>query len=231
MSEKPSAVPQQLLLLRHGQVASHRGDVPVTDEGLVTAREVGRHLAERGLPLNLLCGSTRRTRETAEAIAQGARSAGARVLGPQVAAGLRNPDLYLAGARVDMVSSAEAFTAQVPDLDVETVTNSAFYEKWLVSGDRVGWWLDHPSPPGDDGHDVVRRVRRFAASLADLPAEVLTVGVTHSPVLRACLRDVTGEDAGEPAWVAGLEGRVEVDRTVHLRPLLQAPTGSAATPG
>ena len=38
---------QRLFLLRHGEVTSHRGDVPVTEEGLQTAVEVGRRLAGR----------------------------------------------------------------------------------------------------------------------------------------------------------------------------------------
>ena len=103
--------PPRLILLRHGEVASHRGDVPITDEGRRQATEAGRRLGGLG-SVRLLAGATRRARETAEGVADGLRAAGVPVTGPDVAFALRNPDLYLAGARVDMVSSAEAFAAQ-----------------------------------------------------------------------------------------------------------------------
>ena len=36
---------RRLLLLRHGEVSSHRGDVAVTDRGLDSAELLGRRLA------------------------------------------------------------------------------------------------------------------------------------------------------------------------------------------
>jgi len=106
---------QRLFLLRHGEVTSHRGDVPVTEEGLRTAVEVGRRLAGRADgAIRVISGETRRTRDTAAAIARGAREAGAEVREDGVAFALRNPDLYLAGVRVDMVSSEEAFAFSAP---------------------------------------------------------------------------------------------------------------------
>jgi len=38
-------VTHRLLLLRHGEVTSHRGDVAVTDRGLEGAERLGRRLA------------------------------------------------------------------------------------------------------------------------------------------------------------------------------------------
>src|SRR5437763_11137384 len=142
---------QHLFLLRHGEVTSHRGDVPVTDEGLQTAEEVGRRLAGRADgPIRLVSGETRRTRDTAAAVARGAREAGAEVLEDGVAFALRNPDLYLAGVRVDMVSSEQAFAAQVPGLEESDIAKIGFFNEWLTVPDRVGWWVRHQDPPGDD---------------------------------------------------------------------------------
>ena len=60
---------QRLFLLRHGEVTSHRGDVPVTEEGLQTAVEVGRRLAGRADgAIRVISGETRRTRDTAAAV-------------------------------------------------------------------------------------------------------------------------------------------------------------------
>jgi broad specificity phosphatase PhoE len=146
------------------------------------------------------------------------------VLEDGVAFALRNPDLYLAGVRVDMVSSEAAFAAQVPGFTEADVAKVAFFAEWLTVPDRVGWWVRHPEPPGDDAAAVAARIRTFAASLADRDDDTaFTVAVTHSPVLRACALEPAGGDIGEPAWLAGLEAEVDVDRTVRLRVLDQAP--------
>jgi broad specificity phosphatase PhoE len=216
---------QRLFLLRHGEVTSHRGDVPVTEEGLQTAEQVGRRLAARADgPIRVVSGETRRTRDTAAAVARGAREAGAEVVEDGVAFALRNPDLYLAGVRVDMVSNEAAFAVQVPGFTEADVAKVAFFREWLTAPDRVGWWVRHPAPPGDDAAAVAARIRTFAGSLADRNDDTaFTVGITHSPVLRACALEVTGEDIGEPAWLAGLEADVSPDRTVQISVLADAP--------
>jgi broad specificity phosphatase PhoE len=218
-------MPQRLFLLRHGEVTSHRGDVPVTEEGLQTAVEVGQRLAGRAEgPITVISGETRRTRDTAAAVARGARDAGAEVFEDGVAFALRNPDLYLAGTRVDMVSSPEAFTAQISRFTDDDLARVPFFTEWLTVPDRVGWWVQHTSPPGDDAAAVAARIRTFAGSFADRPDGAgFTVAVTHSPVLRACALDVTGADTGEPAWLAGLEIEIAADRTVTMSVLPDAP--------
>ena len=217
---------QQLFLLRHGEVASHRGDVPVTAEGLETAVNVGRRFAAQanGGLIRVISGATRRTRDTAAAVAQGAREAGAQVQEDGVAFALRNPDLYLAGSRVDMVSSEAAFAAQVPGLSEADIARIDFYREWLQAPDRVGWWVRHQNPPGDDAAAVARRINAFAASLADRDDNtVFTVAVTHSPVLRAVAQEFLGEEPGEPQWLAGLDVEVAEDRTVRIKLLPEAP--------
>jgi broad specificity phosphatase PhoE len=216
---------RDLLLLRHGEVTSHRGDVPVTEAGLATASGVGRHLAAApgGGRLRVLDGGTRRTRETARAIARGAAAEGVAVVDGGTAHGLRNPDLYLAGVRVDMVADLESYAAQVPGLVADDVGAVAFFAHWVTAADRIGWWVAHADPPGERSSDVVRRVACFAASFADHPEEALTVGITHSPVLRALALHATGEDPGEPGWLAGIRAVVADDRSVTFAVVDQAP--------
>ena len=218
-------MPQRLFLLRHGEVTSHRGDVPVTEEGLQTAVDVGRRLAGRADgAIRVISGETLRTRDTAAAVARGAREAGAEVIEDGVAFALRNPDLYLAGVRVNMVSSEAAFAEQIPGFTEADVAKVGFFADWLTVPDRVGWWVRHPEPPGDDAAAVADRIRTFAASLADrTDATAFTVGITHSPVLRACALEVTGSDIGEPNWLAGLEAEISADRSVRLQLLTGAP--------
>jgi broad specificity phosphatase PhoE len=220
----------RLLLLRHGQIVSHRGDVPVTAEGLATAAGVGGALAAPGRRLRVLNGNTLRTRQTAQAIADGVRHAGGIVDGPTEAFALRNPDLYLAGVRVDMVSTAAAFAEQVPGLSEEEVARASFYAGFVAAPDRIGWWLRHPSPPGDDTAAVRKRITHFAVSLADYPGPGpdLTVAVTHSPIIRACALSACPQDPGEPPWVGGVEITVSPDHNPRVSWLGAIPPAAAA---
>ena len=210
----------RLLLLRHGEVSSHRGDVAVTDRGLERAETVGRRLAATAGRIRVLTGETLRTRQTGAAVATGARAAGAAVDEPRVAFALRNPDIYVAGERVEMVSSPAALAGQVPGMTVDEAAAVPFFAGFFDHPDRIGWWLRLGQVPGEDAEALARRIDHFAASLPDRtaqPAE-LTVGVTHSPVLRACALAHLGRDPGEPEWLTGLELSVGPDRRVVCRP-------------
>jgi broad specificity phosphatase PhoE len=196
----------RLYLLRHGEVASHRGDVPITTAAENHAYGVGKDLGRRESgPVKILSGETRRAFDTARHLAGGLIDVGVAVTGPDVAFALRNPDLYVAGTRVDMVSSPEALASQVEGLAPSDVASLEFFPHFIESSDRIGWWLSHASPPGDDAGAVATRVRSFAASLTDPVANMpgVVVAVTHSPLLRAVGLDVLGLDIGEPPWVAG----------------------------
>lgn len=207
-----------VLLLRHGEVASHRGDVPVTRDGLLHAERVGSALADRfEQPITLLYGGTRRTRETAEAIGRGIGDR-SRVQGPVDNFALRNPDMYAAGSRVNMVSSAETLAEQVPDMTAEQADANPWWAHFFSAGDRIGWWLAQTDPPGETSSDLAIRLSRFVLSIAD-PGPLagrLIVGVTHSPLLRSLLLAHTGRDPGEPGYVTGAHVTVGGDRTLHV---------------
>jgi len=201
-------------LIRHGRVASHQGDMPVTDEGQAEIRAAGVRLAEQIRPdeaIYFLCTSTRRTQETAA----GLRAVMAERLGSEVGLpapraewAIRNPDLFLAGRRVEMMSTPEAVAAQIPEAglagaDVDAV---AFFHAFFRSPDRIGYWLGHTDPPGEDTRAVARRVLAFSTSLlyvAPLQARRY-VCVTHSPVMRAVLAEYLHHDPGEPEWVESI---------------------------
>lgn len=204
----------RLYLLRHGEVTSHRGDIRITAEATLHAFEVGRGFGRRDArPVVVLSGETRRATETAAHLARGVVDAGGEVIGPEIAFALRNPDLYIAGARVDMVSSPDALADQVEGLDADDVPKLAFFPEFIASPDRIGWWLAHESPPGEDAQSVAGRVRSFGASLVDpIPGKPdVVVAITHSPLLRAVGLDFLGRDIGEPPWVSGLVLSVEKD--------------------
>jgi broad specificity phosphatase PhoE len=211
-----------LILLRHGEVASHRGDVPLTQAGRAQAEQAGRRLAE--LPAaraQVLVGPTLRARQTGLLLLHGWTSAGrsSEVTGPAVTAALRNPDLYLAGHRVDMVSSAAAFAEQVPGMTEAQVMAMGFYDGFLSSADRIGFWLGHSDPPGDSLSAVAARIAQFAASLDHPGREDLVVGVTQSPVLRAVASHYAGTDPGEPPYLSGYRVQMQGDGRLAVTPV------------
>lgn len=204
----------RLYLLRHGEVSSYQGDMPITRAAERQAYHAGRRLARgAGDPLRILTGETRRAVDTAAHLARGAVDAGGQVVGPEIALALRNPDIYLSGVRVNMVSSIEAFAEQVEGITAEDVAALDFFPEFIAAPDRIGWWLTLESPPGEDAATLADRVRSFATSLADpVPRRANTViAVTHSPLIRATGLFFLGEDIGEPPWVTGLVVTVDDD--------------------
>jgi broad specificity phosphatase PhoE len=208
----------RLYLLRHGEVTSHRGDVAITQAAEHRSFEIGQFFGsiETG-PIRVLSGETRRAKDTAAHVARGVVEAGGSVVGPEVAFALRNPDLYVAGTRVNMVSSAEALADQVPGLAAGDVASIEFFPTFFAEPDRIGWWLEHESPPGEDVSSLAARFRSFAVSLADpVPAHSeAVVAVTHSPLIRAAGLRLLGRDIGEPPWVSGLLVTVSDDRSLE----------------
>ena len=62
--------------------------------------------------------------DTAAHLARGVTESGGKVTGPEVAFALRNPDLYVNGVRVNMVSSAETLADQVEGLTADEVADA-----------------------------------------------------------------------------------------------------------
>lgn len=209
-----------LLLLRHGEVASHRGDVPVTEEGLAHAVRTGKAIGGQfGDSFAVLYGGTRRTRETAEAVIEGIGPS-TEISGPTDAFALRNPDLYVAGTRVNMVSSAATLAEQVPGMTEEQAAKHDWFAQFFSASDRIGWWLEQDTPPGDNADRVATRIINFAQSLTDDGpfARQVVIGTTHSPVLRSVIKAGTGTDPGEPGYVTGALLRISHQRTVTIEP-------------
>lgn len=214
--------PLKVHWVRHGEVASHRGDVPLTEAGLARAREAGRRFAEGIDPaeeVHFLYAPTRRARETAEGLRAGAQSVREDVtfLSPIEDYALRNPDLYVAGTRVEMVSSPEALAEQLTGsgLGPDELSGHGYFEGFWAAPDPVGYWVGHPDPPGEDSEAVARRFFAFAASLTELPrsSPARYVCVTHSPVLRVFLRRyLTDRDPGEPDFLEFIDVAFTPDR-------------------
>ena len=203
--------------LRHGKIASHRGNVPLTEEGLAQARERGRVLAGEISPgevVRFMHAPTLRTRQTVEEVRASMEEAlgsdsGVELLEVSEQWAIRNPDIFVAGQRVEMVSSVEALAEQLsaPPVDPKTLANHPFFSAFLASSDRIGYWVEHPDPPGEGTVAVARRQMTFATSLLDKQEDrpLRYVLATHSPVLRAILLCYLGEDPGEPGHLESID--------------------------
>ncbi len=201
---------------RHAAIESHRGDVPATAAGLAHAESVGATLAAScpdGARVEFLHAPTVRTAQTAEALRRGLERAGrgdVELGEPRVEPAIRNPDLYVAGHRVEMVSALDALAAQLPDgaLTRDELERNAFFSRFLAAPDRVGLWVADDDPPGERADDVARRVFAWARSVGDADGRGARryVCVTHSGPLRALVRRyVLGRDPGEPEYVEPVE--------------------------
>jgi broad specificity phosphatase PhoE len=201
-----------LSFLRHAKVPSHKGDMPLTEDAYADIEAAVPRLAAHrrdGARFLFLGTRTNRSRQTAEAL-RSAIAPGAPEVLP--AWGLRNPDVYLAGSRVEMGSTAEFFASQAEFMNVapEAVLDHPFFAGFLEAPDRIGYWLRHENPPGESAADVARRVLDFAQSFAGHAGSGLVVAcVTHSPVLRAIITKGLGlPDPGEPGWVEAVDVHV-----------------------
>ena len=224
--------PLQVHWVRHGKIVSHQGDVPVTDDGLQQAEALGRQLAEEvssDEDIFFLYAPTRRTRETAVAIHRGMEAGlGAadvqrvQLFAPAEHQALRNPDLYVGGNRVEMVSSAQAMAEQTASyrIDVERLLKIPFLRGFWEVHDRIGYWVHYADPPGEDADAVARRVLTFATSLLELPQVQPRryICVTHSPVMRAFMRRyLLGQDPGEPGYGESIDMLFAENGSLTLR--------------
>ena len=198
-----------LSFLRHAKVPSHEGDMPLTDDAKADIdRAVPRLRALAGEGDRFLFFGTRthRSRQTAEAL-RAAIDPDAPAVEP--AWGLRNPDLYLAGERVEMMSKPEAIAGQFTKrpMTPEAVRAHPFFSGFLTAPDRIEYWLTHDTPPGENATAVARRVLQFAHSFtASVEGDMVVACVSHSPVLRAILvRGLGLSDPGEPEWVEAID--------------------------
>jgi hypothetical protein len=127
-----------------------------------------------------------------------ARTTDAKLGEPRVEQAIRNPDLFVAGYRVEMVSSVQALLEQLPRdvMSQDDVRRHPFFSRFWAERDRIAVWLRDADPPGERAADVARRSSRSARSLADAPAEPNrhVVCVTHSAPLRALLVQYVLED-------------------------------------
>jgi broad specificity phosphatase PhoE len=199
--------PLAFWFFRHAEIPSHRGDLPATSAGLDRAETVGATLVDScppGSHVEFLHAPTIRTVQTAEALRRGvarglsARS-GVRLGAPRVERAVRNPDLYVAGHRVEMVSSMDAVAAQLPD---DALTRA------------------DDDPPGERADEVAWRFFSWARSLLDTarPYARRCVCVTHSGPMRALLRRyVLGHDPGEPEYVEAVELSFDGDGRARWR--------------
>lgn len=212
-----------LAFLRHGKVPSHEGDMPLTEDSasdIAAAVPKLRALGGAGAEFRFVATRTHRSQQTAEALRQAIDPTAPEVLPTW---GLRNPDIYLAGSRVEMGSKAEFFASQCEHIEMtpEKVMQHRFYRGFLSAPDRIEYWLTHATPPGETAAAVAHRVMAFAESFraAKVENDLVVACVTHSPVMRAIIVEGLGiSDPGEPEWVEEIVVKMtDKDTTFRFR--------------
>ncbi|SRR5436190_5885304 len=218
--------------VRHAKVASHQGNLPLTDEGRRQVEDAGRQFSRKLLPgevVSLLHAPTRRTRETTLILYSSMVETLDYVKQPEVYLSppmehwaIRNPDIYIAGTRIELVSTAEAVVEQLPpsSLNQEQVAQLRFLRGYWADPDPIGYWVSHPHPPGEDADTVARRLLTFALSLLDVPRAQPRryICVTHSPTMRAFLRRyLLGHDPGEPGYLESVDIEFEDDGSYTIQ--------------
>lgn len=206
--------------------------MPVTDEGRRQVEAAGRQFSRKFIPgevVLILHAPTRRTRETALILYSRIVEALDYVEQPEIYLSppvehwaIRNPDIYVAGIRIELVSTAEALAEQLPPstLGPQELAQLPFLRGFWAAPDRIGYWVSHPNPPGEDADTVARRLLTFAVSLLDVPRVEPRryVCVTHSPTMRAFLRRyLLGHDPGEPGYLESMDLEFEDDGSCTIR--------------
>jgi hypothetical protein len=179
--------------------------------------------------VSILHAPTRRTRESAvvqhsmiAALYDGMVEPQIEMLDPTEHAAIRNPDIYVAGVRVEMVSSGETLAEQLPpgSLGTQDLAELPFWPGFWADPDRIGYWVKQSNPPGEDADTVARRLLTFAVSLLDLPRmrPRRYICVTHSPTMRAFLRRyLLGHDPGEPAYGESVDLDFTDDKSLTIQ--------------
>jgi broad specificity phosphatase PhoE len=224
--------PLRVHWMRHAKVASHQGNLPLTSEGRRQVEDAGRQFSRKLVPgevVSLLHAPTRRTRESALILYCSMVEMLDYVEQPEVYLSppmehwaIRNPDIYVAGVRIELVSTAEALAEQLPPsgLCPEELAQLPFLRGFCAAPDRIGYWVCHPNPPGEDADTVARRLLTFAVSLLDLPRVQPRryICVTHSPTMRAFLRRyLLGHDPGEPGYLESMNLEFEDDGSCTIQ--------------
>lgn len=213
-----------LHILRHGKVDSHRGDVPLAADAAADIERAAQLIipqVQATETVSFLTTPTKRTKDTASQLRRLLADRFGSTVGleePREEWALRNPDLFLAGHRVEMVSTPEAMASQLPEgcISPAQVDAQPFFHGFFTANDRIGFWLREASPPGEDVRAVARRVVQYCRSLADAgtDGDRRIICVSHSPVMRAVITHyILESDPGEPEWVEAINVTIEPGKT------------------
>ncbi len=203
-------------LVRHGRIPNYQTDQPLTAHGRQEALAVGQELARHiraGETINFFSSPTRRTRQTAELLADGLNNALTEMnlnvnVAPVVVVDdrLQNLQFYLDGLSYDPIRPlfevAQWRLHQTPSPRYEAYV--AFYAKFWSNPDPMAYWLTHPSEAIETPKSVAKRTHAYIAErLTCMKADGnpwRTICVTHSANLRAFLQAIFGGGPGEPPF-------------------------------
>jgi broad specificity phosphatase PhoE len=208
----------EIILLRHGEVASYFGDHGLTDRGIRQARAEGERLADLigDGPTGLRHAPNARAAETAAEVAAALRAKGAELSGPIVDHGFDNFRVALEDGVTLHEQMLPAVAAKREGGGGEPVPAWAaemgrFADLQDSGDDPITWWLTNPTLTIEPAAVVVRRFWRAMTALAD-HSHSRTVVCTHSGPIRALAAQAFGHDPGEPRHLEALVVRLSSPR-------------------
>ncbi len=155
---KDKTIKVKIVVVRHGRVADHQGDVALLPEGRLAAFNAGFHFADQvadSSAITILYSPTSRTRETAQELASGLLSGllvqnktQARVSPPREEAAIRDFEFIIDGLRMSPTDSMHA------SLPASAAHNLFFQGFWEAKQDPIGY---------------LSVVRTFCTKLAGVP--------------------------------------------------------------
>lgn len=211
--------PPIIYLVRHGEVETHIADDGLTVQGRQQAGAAAHELASHISPgdsVRVHYAPSERAKETAtilhtrltEVLADVRSGLGATVFPTAADPSLCNGRFFVRPGQdpLDPVLAYAETTAFVFANQQALPAHVEFYRGFWACPDPMGYWLTRDSHGcAETPASVARRVTERIRQIMDVGVEsdrgrTHWIMVTHSGTIRALLRDVFGEDPGEPGY-------------------------------
>lgn len=211
--------PPVIYLVRHGEVETHIADVGLTMQGRQRTGSAAGELAAQistGDSVRVHYAPSARAKETAtilharltEALVDVRSGLGAAIFPAAADPSLCNGRFFVRPGQdpLDPVLAYAETTAFVSANQGAPRAHVEFFSGFWACPDPMGYWLARDSHGcAETPADVTRRVMERIRQIIDVDVEsdrgrTHWIMVTHSGTIRALLRDVFGEDPGEPDY-------------------------------
>jgi broad specificity phosphatase PhoE len=183
-------------IVRHGEIASYRPDAGLTEKGRRQSFEAGKQLVARigeGEMVKFITSPFQRAQESNEAMIEGLNEA----IREQ---GREDIKVYTSRRERRLRALDHKDDSQLRELSRRGEDTIGYWLRDLISEKEV----ESPSSVLDRVQEFVGKRQKISQRLPGGPT-IHYICVTHSPVMRALLKDAFGKDLGEPEMGESVE--------------------------